>query len=204
MVLGATASGKSSLAIALAQALNGEVISADSMAVYRGMDIGTAKPTADEQAAAPHHLIDVFDPEHHCDVQHWLDLADEAAHDITSRGKQPIIAGGSPLYTKAFLEGLSAGTPRDPVVREQLEAEYSERGGEAMLAELAAVDPEYASERHPNDQRRIVRALEVHRISGKPFSSFHTTDGIRRDTWTTTMIGLRWDKRCSTAASTLE
>ena len=102
------------------------------------------------------------------------------AATFSSRGKIPVLAGGSPLYTKAMLEGLSTGAPRDPAVRDALQAEYDELGGEAMLAKLAAVDPDYASERHANDAKRIIRALEVQQLTGQPFSSFHTTDGNRR------------------------
>lgn len=194
VVLGATASGKSALAVAIAQACAGEIISADAMAVYRGMDIGTAKPSSEERGGIAHHCIDCCEPEDTCDVSRWLGMADAAAIDIDARGKLPVVAGGSPLYTKAMLEGLSAGPPRDEQVRNELQDRYREIGGEALLAELAAVDPDYASERHPNDERRIVRALEVHRLTGKPYSSFHVTDGIRRDEYRTLLIGLRWDK----------
>lgn len=194
LVIGPTASGKTALAVSLAKKYNGEIISADAMAVYRGMTIGTAKPTEEERQGIPHHCLDCFDPHERCDVSHWLALADAAAADIQARGKVPFIAGGSPLYTKAYLEGLSAGPPRDEAVREQLREEYLDKGGEAMLERLKEVDPDYAAERHANDERRIVRALEVHQLTGKAYSSFHVTDGTRRDHIRTLQIGLRWDK----------
>jgi tRNA dimethylallyltransferase len=124
LVVGATASGKSSLAAALAERLGGEVVSADAMAVYRAMDIGTAKPSAQELASAPHHLISVLEPDDRCDVSRWLALADAAIAGIRARGRVAVVAGGSPLYTTALLEGLSAGAPRDQAVRSELDARY--------------------------------------------------------------------------------
>lgn len=194
VILGPTASGKSALAIALAQQLNGEVISADAMAVYRGMDVGTAKPTAMEQAGVPHHLIDCCEPDQRCDAQRWFDLADAAMRAIHARGRLPIIAGGTPLYVKLLLEGISAGAPRDEAARARLQQRYRDEGPAALFAELERVDPLYAADRHPNDERRIVRALEVYQLTGQPFSSFHTTDGIRRTDLAPLLIGLHWDK----------
>jgi tRNA dimethylallyltransferase len=194
LVVGATASGKSALALHLARHFDGEIISADAMAVYRGMDIGTAKPDAATRAALPHHLIDCFAPGERCDVNRWLGLADEAVRAITARGRLPIVAGGSPLYAKALLEGLSAGAPRDDAVREKLNADYDRRGGEALLAELYRVDPDYAGQRHANDRKRIVRALEVHALTGQAYSTFHTTDGVRRTDLDPLLIGLDWER----------
>ncbi len=194
IILGPTASGKSALAVRLAQAFAGEVISADAFAVYRGMDIGTAKISAKEQHGVPHHLMSVFEPEERCDVSRWLTLAEAAIADIRVHGHLPIIAGGTPLYVKALLEGLSAGAPRDPAVRAALDARYASEGSEALFAELTRMDPQYAAERHANDQRRIVRALEVHALTGQPYSSFHTTDGIRRTDLAPLLIGLEWPR----------
>lgn len=194
VVLGPTASGKSSLAIHLAQSCNGEIISADALAVYKQMHIGTAAPTLEEQQGIQHHCLNCIDPNAGCNGQQWFDMAEQAIADITKRGKQVIIAGGTPLYTKMLLEGISAGAPKDPAIRAELEQRYDDIGGITMLAELAAIDPDYASERHANDKKRVVRALEVHSITGKPYSHFHTTDGIRRDCFRTLLIGLRWDK----------
>ena len=193
-VLGATASGKSALAVELAQRLDGEVISADALAVYKGMDIGTAKPTTQERKGVPHHLIDWLEPEERCDLQRWFTAADTCLHDIHARGRLPVVVGGSPLFTKALWEGLSAGAPRDEALRAHLEARHLAEGGEALLAELAQIDPVYARERHPNDRRRIIRALEVWTLTGKPYSSFHTTDGGARSDLTTVKIGLEWPR----------
>ncbi len=194
LVLGATAAGKSALALNLAEALGGEIVSADAMAVYQGMEIGTAKPTAEERARIPHHLISVVAPEERCDVSRWLALADAAVKDIHARGRQVVVAGGSPLYAKALLEGLSAGAPRDEAVRAELNARFQRDGALALYAELQRCDPAYAATRHANDQKRVVRALEVHRLTGRPFSSFHTTDGVRRSDLRTLLIGLQWPR----------
>jgi len=194
VILGATAAGKTALAVALAQAFQGEIVSADAFAIYRGMDIGTAKPSAAEQAQVVHHGVSAIDVSDRCDVQRWLTLAEGAITDIHARGRLAIVAGGTPLYVKALLEGLSAGAPRDEAVRARLTARYASEGGEALLAELARVDPQYAQDRHANDQRRVVRALEVWQLTGRPYSSFHTTDGIRRDTYRTLLIGLAWER----------
>jgi len=194
IILGPTASGKSALAISLAQRLHGEVISADAMAVYSGMNVGTAKPSRTEQAGVPHHLLDLCPPSERCDAQRWFTAADAAVRDIHTRGQLPIIAGGTPLYVKLLLEGISAGAPRDLALRAKLQQRYRDEGGAALYAELQRVDPTYAAERHPNDERRIVRALEVWHLTGQPYSSFHTTDGIRRTDIRPLLLGLQWDK----------
>ena len=194
LVLGPTASGKSRLALELASRLGGEVVSADAMAVYRGMDIGTAKPAAAERQAVPHHLIDIFDPSEACNGSRWFALADHAVRDIHARGRLPLVAGGTPLYAKLLIEGISAGPPRDEVLRSELQARYRDGGAEALFAELVRIDPTYAATRHPNDERRIVRALEVWRLTGRPYSSFHTTDGVRRSDLRPLLLGLRWDR----------
>jgi len=194
VVIGATAAGKSALALAIAKRFGGEIISADAMAVYRGMDIGTAKPDAATRAEIPHHLIDCFASGERCDVNRWQQLADRELHAIHARGRLPVVAGGSPLYAKALLEGLSAVAPRDDAVRDRLNADYDARGGEALLADLARVDPAYAADRHANDRKRIVRALEVYALTGIPYSAHHTTDGVRRTDIDPLIIGLDWDR----------
>lgn len=194
VILGPTASGKSALAVALARRLHGEVVSADAFAVYRGLDIATAKPTPAERQGVPHHLIDVFDPGERCDASRWLALADAALIGIHARGHLPIVAGGTPLYTKALLEGLSAGAPRDAAVRAALQERYRSEGPAALFAELQRIDPDYAAHRHPNDERRLVRALEVHALTGRTYSSFHTTDGHRRTDLRPVLIGLEWPR----------
>ncbi len=198
VLLGPTASGKSALAVALAERLvnaagePAEIISADAMAVYRGMDLGTAKPTPADRARIRHHLIDVVEPSDRCDGQRWFELADAAARDLHQRGRTVIVAGGTPLYVKLLLEGISAGAPRDPAVRARLQERYRVEGGAVLHAELQRIDPDYARDRHPNDERRIVRALEVHALTGRPYSSFHVTDGRRRASLRPLLIGLDW------------
>ncbi len=190
LILGPTASGKSSLAVSLAERLGGEVVSADAFAIYRGMDVGTAKPDAATRSRVPHHLIDALEPGDRCDASRWLGLAESAIADIAGRGRVSVIAGGTPLYTKLLVEGISAGPPRD----EALRAELTSGDPAALWAELQRVDPAYAAQRHPNDLRRIVRAIEVFRLTGKPYSSFHTTDGGRRADLQALQLGLHWDK----------
>ena len=165
------------------------------MAVYTGMDIGTAKPSPAERRAVPHHLISCFEPHERCDVSRWLALADAALAEIGERGGCALVAGGSPLYAKALLEGLSAGAPRDQAVREELNARFQSEGAEALFGELQRIDPAYASQRHPNDRQRVVRALEVHRLTGRPYSSFHTTAGVRRAGVRTLLLAQRLQQR---------
>jgi tRNA dimethylallyltransferase len=175
ILTGPTACGKSALALELAERLGAEVVALDSMTVYRGMDVGTAKPTAAERDRVPHHLIDVLDPWESLTVAWWLARAEDACRDIAARGKRPLFVGGTPFYLKALLHGLFPGPPGDETLRRALEAE-AERGGVAALhARLAAVDPKTAARLHPNDVRRVVRALEVHALTGKPISDWQQT-----------------------------
>jgi tRNA dimethylallyltransferase len=172
VLTGPTACGKTALALALAERVGGEVVSMDSMTVYRGMDVGTAKPTAAERARVPHHLIDVLDPWESATVAWWLERAEAACAAIAARGKVPIIAGGTPFYLKALLHGLFPGPPGDPGLRARLEHEAGRDGNAALHARLAAVDPKTAARLHPNDVRRVVRALEVHELTGRPISAW--------------------------------
>jgi tRNA dimethylallyltransferase len=170
VVVGPTAAGKSGLAVALAQALDGEVINADSMQVYRGMDIGTAKLTLAERQGVPHHLLDVWDVRQTANVADYQRLARAAIADITARGKRPILAGGSGLYVRAALDDLTfPGT--DPNVRGRLEAELEDLGAAALHTRLAAADPAAAAAILPSNGRRIVRALEVIELTGRPFTA---------------------------------
>jgi tRNA dimethylallyltransferase len=169
-VVGPTAAGKSGLAVALAQALGGEVINADSMQVYRGMDIGTAKLTPAERRGVPHHLLDLWDVRQAANVADYQRLARAATADVSARGRVPILAGGSGLYVRAALEDLSfPGT--DPDIRARLEGELAETGPAALHARLAAADPGAAAAILPSNGRRIVRALEVIELTGRPFSA---------------------------------
>ena len=194
VLIGPTASGKSRLAVDLALVLGGEVVSADAFAVYRGMDIGTAKPTTGERRGVPHHVIDMIEPQDRSDGARWLGWADTAIAAIHGAGRPVIIAGGTPLYVRFLLEGMSAGAPRDETVRRELDARYDAIGPAAFHAEVAAVDPAYAQERHPNDRRRLVRALEVHRLTGRPYSGFHTTAGGNDPRWAPLVLGLSWPR----------
>ena len=168
-VVGPTGSGKSDLAVNLALALDGEVINADAMQFYRGMDIGTAKMTVAERRGVPHHLLDILDVTQEASVSDFQQQARDAIADIHGRGKRAILAGGSGLYVRAALDVLEfPGT--DPLLRRRLEAELADQGTAAMLARLRAVDP--VSAERLSDDRRIIRALEVHELTGRPFSSF--------------------------------
>ena len=172
VLTGPTASGKSAVALELAESLGGEVVALDSMTVYRGLDIGTAKPSAADQARVPHHLIDELDPWQAANVAWWLRRAGEVCADIRGRGKRPLLVGGTPFYLKAVLHGLPPAPPADAATRGRLEAEAEAVGPVAFHESLRAEDPASAARLHPNDVRRTVRAREVFAISGRPLSSF--------------------------------
>lgn len=168
VICGPTASGKTALAVELALRHHGEVVSADSMQIYRRMDIGTAKPTPEEMGGVPHHMLDVADPEEDFSVARYVDMAAKCVDDILSRGKLPILAGGTGLYIDSLLSGRTfAPFQPDSPLRGQLEEQLRREGGAAMLARLAQVDPDSAARLHPNDEKRIVRALEVYQSTGK-------------------------------------
>lgn len=171
-LMGPTASGKSALALAWAERFDGEIVSVDSALVYRGLDIGAAKPTAAEQARVRHHLLDVRAPWQPYSAAEFACGARAAIDDILARGKLPILAGGTGLYFHALLRGLPGMPAADPVVRAQLEREAAACGWDALHAELAAVDPEAAARIHGTDAQRIQRALEVWRTSGRPISAW--------------------------------
>ena len=174
---GPTASGKTAAALAIAAELPVEIISVDSALVYRGMDIGTAKPSAAELAAVPHHLIDIRDPRQAYSAAEFVRDATRLVHEIHARGRHPLLVGGTMLYFKALFGGLDDMPPAYAQVREQIEAEAQARGWPALHAELRRVDPPTAARLPPGDTQRIQRALEVYRVTGRPLSSFHT----RRD-----------------------
>lgn len=165
-IIGPTAAGKSDLAVELALSLPGEVVSADSMQVFRGLDIGTGKLTATERRGVPHHLLDILDPEEPFSVDTWLDLANTECEHIRARALTPVLVGGSLLYVKAFLDGLFDGPPADPELRERLRA----MDKTARRADLERIDPAAAARIHPNDERRTIRALEVYHATGRPIS----------------------------------
>ena len=166
VITGPTASGKTWLAVELAKRYNGEVVSADSMQIYRRMDIGTAKPTRREMQGVPHHMIDVADPEEDFSVARYVDMASAAVDGVLSRNRLPILAGGTGLYIDSLLSGRTFAA-FDGSLRAELEERFRSQGGPALLDELARADPETAARLHPNDAKRIVRALEVWLSTGK-------------------------------------
>jgi tRNA dimethylallyltransferase len=168
--MGPTASGKTRLAVELAKALDGEVISVDSALVYRGLDIGTAKPDAEERQGIPHHLIDILDPAEAYSTGRFREEALNLMAEIAERGRLPILAGGTMLYFNALFHGLSALPSADPDLRRRIDAEAAERGWPALHGELARIDPAAAARIHPNDPQRIQRALEVYRLTGVPLT----------------------------------
>lgn len=173
VIAGPTASGKTALAIELARALGGEIVTADSMQVYRGFDIGTAKADANERAAAIHHMLNVAAPDESYSAARYVQDAAAVCDDILSRGKLPIIAGGTGLYIDSLLSGrdfAERGEGESAELRAELAAEYDERGGEAMLECLREFDPERAAILHPSDKRRIVRAIEIYKLTGRTIS----------------------------------
>lgn len=171
---GPTASGKSELALALAERLGAEILALDSMTLYRGMDIGTSKPTSADQARVPHHLIDLADPGAEVSVDWYLRQARRAADVIRQRGRQPLFVGGTPLYLKAALRGLFDGPAADPAFRKALEHEAALHGTAPLHQRLGAIDPIAAGRIHPGDLRRITRALEVHALTGRPISAWQS------------------------------
>ena len=166
-VVGPTASGKTKLAVQLAKAYDGEVVSCDSMQIYKHMDIGTAKPTPEEMEGVRHHLIDIIEPGEDFSVGKYVQLADACVQDILSRGRTVIIAGGTGLYVDSLISGRTFAPVPQTGKREALEARMREAGGEAMLEALRAVDPVAAQRLHPADEKRIIRALEVYEETGK-------------------------------------
>ena len=172
---GPTASGKTAISLALAQRFDLEIISVDSALVYRGMDIGTAKPSAQERAAVPHHLIDIRDPAQPFSAAEFVRQASALIRDISARGKLALLVGGTMLYFKALAQGLDDMPAADPAVRERLEHEAAQHGWAHMHARLARYDPSTAQRLAPQDSQRIARALEVLELTGLPLSHFHGT-----------------------------
>ena len=171
VIVGPTGAGKTRLAIRLAEATGGEVVSADSQQVYAGMDIGTGKVTAEERARVPHHVVDVVRPDEDMTAQRFIDLADRAIADAWVRGKPVIVCGGTGLYVRALLLGLFTGPPASPALRAELNEVARRDGVAALHAELANIDPVAASRIDRNDTKRIIRAMEVFRLTGEPMST---------------------------------
>ena len=196
LLLGATAVGKSALLEERAadlQALGCEVISADSRQVYRGMDAGTAKPSPRLQALLPHHLIDVIEPDAQFTAGDFVRAADRAVTEITGRGGLPLVAGGAAFYLWSFLYGLSPAPPADPALRQRLRERHAREGADRLHAELARCDPTTAARLPVGDTNRIIRALEVFHLSGRPLSSFHLP-AVPRDRYTLLLLGLQRER----------
>lgn len=183
---GATASGKTQVSLELAKLLDAEIISLDSMAIYRDMDIGTAKPSAEQRAEVPHHLIDIIDPNETFSISQYRPAALEKIDEIRGRGKEVLFVGGTALYLKTLIRGMFEGPPADWDFRNEIAAEVEQMGTEFLHQRLQMIDPVSAHNLHPNDQRRIIRALEVYKSTGKPLSHWqlqfdesHTVDQCR-------------------------
>lgn len=171
VIVGSTASGKERLALAVAQRLGGEIVSVDSMKIYRGLDVATAKASPADRVRVPHHCLDLVEPTVDFSAADFVAAADRAIRDIARRGRTPILSGGTAFYYKALLDGLFAGPSADAAVRGELEEKAARAGPEALHAELARLDPAAARKIHPSDLRRLVRALEVIRLTGGPISA---------------------------------
>ncbi len=195
VVAGATASGKTAFAIRLAHLLDGEIVSCDSMQVYRRMDIGTAKPDAAEQAAAPHHLINMVEPDQTYTASSYRTDAAEAIREITARGRAVILAGGTGLYLRALVHGLSPAPARDDALREELTREGERVGWEALHSRLLQVDPHTAEKVSPKDKSRIIRGLEVYQLTGGvPLSVINREHGFSGRHYRTLIFGMQVDR----------
>ncbi len=194
IICGPTGIGKTSTAIELAKAFNGRIISADSMQVYRYMDIGTAKPTDAEKEAITHYLVDVVDPDEPFDAARFSEMAGEKIKDLHGKGIVPFITGGTGLYIKALLHGLSRARPADPAILERLTMEVEMNGSAFLHSRLKKCDPEAAGKIHPNDTFRIIRALEIFEMTGKPISNFNQEHGFKDNFYHALKICLELDR----------
>ena len=200
-VVGPTACGKTTLGVLLAKQYGGEVVSVDSMQIYRGMTIGTAAPTAEEMDGVPHHMIAVADPGENWSVARYVRSAVPIVDDILSRGKLPILVGGTGLWLDALVRGRDfAGGHAGGTVRKELQARLAEEGIEALLAELRQVDPESAARLHPSDEKRILRALEVYRETGETISAHNARTASQPPRYDAVWIGLRFADRADMRA----
>lgn len=191
VILGQTASGKSTICQAIARRLDAEIVSMDALKVYRGMDVGTAKASEQEQSEIPHHMLDLLEPHEPFNVALYLERVEPIIKDIHSRGRLPVIDCGTPMYLQAFLSGMLDGPEPDPELRAELEAQSSEE----LHARLAKLDPDAAERLHVNDRLRVVRALEFALQSGEPISQAQTQFGERRDDYRFFMTGAMWEEQ---------
>lgn len=194
VLVGPTAAGKSALAVALAERLGGEVVSADAFAVYRGLDIGTAKPGAEERRRVPHHLIDVADPRERYSAGMFVRDADAAIAGICARGRRPVVVGGTMFYVRALLRGLFPEPPRDEALRRALEEEWR-REPATVRARLAALDPEAAARLAPTDRQRILRALEVATAAGRPMTALWREHPLSAARYPARLLGIAPPRR---------
>ncbi|HWO14600.1 MAG TPA: tRNA (adenosine(37)-N6)-dimethylallyltransferase MiaA [Polyangiaceae bacterium] len=193
-VVGPTASGKSELALSLCRRFDGELVSADSVQVYRRFDIGSAKPTAAERALVPHHLVDVFDPLESVDVARFVQLARACIADIAARGKRPIVCGGTFLWVRALVYGLADAPAADEAIRARHRAEVERHGRAWLHARLLEIDPASHARLGPNDLVRVSRALEVYELTGKPLSALQAAHGFRQAQLDVRFIGVRHER----------
>ena len=194
-IVGPTASGKTALAVELAKELNGEVVSCDSMQVYKRMDIGTAKPTMEEMQGIPHHMIDVAEPDEDFSVSRYCCMAAPIVDDIVARGKTAIIAGGTGLYMDSLIRGNAFAPFPSTGVRERLEAQADREGMEAMLSRLSSIDPEAAARLHLSDRKRIIRALEVYLETGQTITEHNRRTQLIPPKYSPLWLGLDFDDR---------
>ncbi|MBE7031749.1 MAG: tRNA (adenosine(37)-N6)-dimethylallyltransferase MiaA [Ruminococcaceae bacterium] len=193
-VAGPTASGKTALAVEIAKAVNGEIVSCDSMQIYKGLSIGTAKPDEDEMQGIPHHMLDFVEPERRYSVADFVCDARRCIDDILSRGKVPVIAGGTGLYMDSVLNNISfADFDSDPNFREEMQALADSKGNDAVYALLQETDPEAAEKIHPNNVRRVIRALEVCKVTGKTFTQVNL-ESVRDAVYDALIIGIDMDR----------
>ena len=192
---GATASGKTAAAVRLCEKIGGEVVSCDSMQIYRGMDVGTAKPTLEERRGIPHHMIDIIAPGESYSVSRFKEDAAACISDILSRGKRPVLCGGTGLYIDALTRPMDFALPSDPALREALNAVSQRENGKKILhAMLEEIDPESARRLHPNDVRRVARAIEIYRLTGHTMTEQMALDRQRKGDYEVTFFALDWPR----------
>ncbi len=194
VICGATGIGKTAVGIELAELFDGEIVSADSMQIYRHMDIGTAKPTPVEVARIPHHMIDIIIPDEDYDAVQFSKQARKRTAELVNRGLTPFVVGGTGLYIKALLHGLFESLPVDPEIRARLRRDAQERGGPYLFERLQKVDPETAGRLHPNDSYRIIRALETIESGGQSITALHQAHQFEDDPFRVLKIGLQMDR----------
>ncbi|OGQ05444.1 MAG: tRNA (adenosine(37)-N6)-dimethylallyltransferase MiaA [Deltaproteobacteria bacterium RIFCSPLOWO2_12_FULL_44_12] len=195
IICGPTGVGKSKVALAIAKKLNAEIVSADSQQVWKELDIGTAKPSPQALQEVPHHLIDVATPGEHFDVSRYVELADQAIADIIKRGKLPLVVGGAGMYIRVLLYGLCEAPPQDKEIRKRLLEQAKEEGLAVLFEKLRTLDPETSRTLHPNDTTRIVRALEVYELAGKPLSQFQKSHRFQKPRYEASQIGIACDRK---------